>query len=256
MSSALFRLAFQPPAALRAAAFAHEARIFDTTYGVPYDDHVLEFAPYEEQSAFLVVVTGADEVVATMRLIRPGPAGLKTLVEAAGPPWGIDAMRAARAAGIDPDTTWDVATLGVGRGLGRHRFAVTAALYHGLTLAARRNRVRSLLMTVDERVRMILQNFGLFATALPGARPGPFCGSPASTPVYGHCAQMLDAQRRNNPDAYRLVTRGIGLDEIAVAPIEHFDLFRPADESAAAPGATAVREPARTNSRRLVPALA
>jgi hypothetical protein len=67
---------------------------------------------------------------------------------------------------------------------------------------------------------------------------------------------MLDAQRRNNPDAYRLVTRGIGLDEIAVAPIEHFDLFRPADESAAAPGATAVREPARTNSRRLVPALA
>jgi hypothetical protein len=256
MSSALFRLAFQPPAALRAAAFAHEAQIFDTTYGVSYDDHVQEFAPYEDQSAFLVVVTGADEVVATMRLIRSGPAGLKTLAEAAGPPWGIDAMRSARAAGIDPETTWDVATLGVGRGLGRHRFAVTAALYHGLTIAARRNRVRTLLMTVDERVRMILQHFGLFTAALPGAKPGPFCGSPASTPVFGHSAQMLDAQRRDNPDAYRLVTRGIGLDEIAVPPVEHFDLFRAVDDIATKPNETGRLEPTRTDSELAVSAVA
>lgn len=245
MVTSRFRLAFQPPPAVREAAFAHEAHIFETTYGVSYDEHVLEFAPYESATAFLVVLTATDEVVATMRLIRSGPAGLKTLVEAAGPPWGIEAMRAAGAVGVDPERTWDVATLGAGRGLGRDRFAVTAALYHGLTLAARRNGIRSLLMTVDERVRTILQNFGLFTTALPGAKPGPFCGSPASTPVYGHCSQMLAMQRRMNPEAYRLVTRGVGLGDVFVPPVEYFGLRDAAgDETSAEPLQAALPVPA------------
>ncbi|MGH8963101.1 MAG: hypothetical protein ACRDWT_18250 [Jatrophihabitantaceae bacterium] len=219
---------FQPSPEIRAAAFAHEARIFESTYGVGYEDHVAEFAPYESASAFMVVLDDRDAVVGTMRLITPGPSGLKTLTEAGGEPWRIDGLRAAAAAGVDPQRTWDVATLGVAKGLGRHRFAVTASMYHGLTIAARRNRVSSLLMTVDERVRSILRVFGLPTTALPGAVPGPFCGSPSSTPVYGHCAQMLSMQRRNNPEGYRLITQGLGLDAVAIPSAEHFDLFRPA----------------------------
>jgi hypothetical protein len=225
-SAAPYRLIFQPDADLRAAAFAHEAAIFGSVYKVPYDFHVAEFAPYEAQSAFLVVVDESERVRATMRLVTPGPAGIKTIVEAARSPWFLDAERSARAVGLDLAKTWDVATLAVGSGLGRDRFMVTAALYHGLTIAARRNRVTSLLMTVDERVRGILQTyFGLYTTALPGATPQPFEGSPASTPVYGHCAEMLDAQRRLNPDAYRLLTLGVGLDGIAVPPDAHFDLL-------------------------------
>lgn len=221
-----FQLLFQPGPELRAAAFAHEAKVFETTYGVPYDFHVAEFAPYEDQSAFLVVLDEAEQVRATMRLVTPGPAGLKTLVEAALDPWFLDAARSAAVVGVDPAHTWDVATLAVGRGLGRHRLAVTAALYHGLTIAARQNRVSSLLMTVDERVRGILQQyFGLYTTALPGATPKPFEGSPASTPVFGHCAQMLDQQRRRSPEAYRLITQGIGLEAIDVPAAEHFDLL-------------------------------
>ena len=226
MSQPLFRLIFRPDADVRAAAFAHEASVFETVYGVPYDDHVREFAPYESASAFLVVVDRAELVRATMRIVTPGPAGLKTLVDAAHSPWHLDAARAAAAVGIDPARTWDVATLAAAPGLGKHRLGVTAALYHGLTLAARRNRVASLLMTLDERVRGILQHaFGLHTAALPGAKPYPFEGSPASTPVYGHCAQMLDVQRRRNPEAYRLVTQGGGLDEVEIPPIEHFDLL-------------------------------
>jgi hypothetical protein len=221
-----FQLLFQPGPDVRAAAFEHEAKVFETTYRLSYDFHVAEFAPYEEQSAFLVVVDRAQEVRATMRIVTPGPAGLKTLVEAAREPWCIDAARSAAVVGIDPDRTWDVATLAVGRGLGRHRLAVTAALYHGLTVAARQNRVASLLMTVDERVRGILQHyFGLYTTALPGAAPKPFEGSPASTPAFGHCAAMLDQQRRMSPEAYRLITQGIGLEAIAVPEARHFDLL-------------------------------
>lgn len=225
-SAAPYRLIFQPDVQLRAAAFAHEAAIFGSVYSVPYEFHVAEFAPYEAQSAFLVVLDAQDEVRGTMRLVTPGPAGLKTIVEAARSPWFLDAERSAAAVGLDLGSTWDVATLAVGSGLGRDRLTVTAALYHGLTVAARRNRVSSLLMTVDERVRGILQTyFGLYTTALPGATPQPFEGSPASTPVYGHCAAMLDTQRRRNPDAYRLLTLGIGLDGIAIPADAHFDLL-------------------------------
>jgi hypothetical protein len=221
-----FRLVAKPDAELRAAAFEHEAWTFGVRYGVTYDEHVLEFGPYESASAFLVVVDDRDRVAATMRLILPGPAGLKTLVDAGNSPWRIDALRTATAVGVDPQRTWDVGTLAAAPGLGRHRFAVTAALYHGLTVAAGRNRVKSLLMTVDERVRGILQTFGLFTTALPGAKPMPFEGSPASTPVYGHCAQMLDTQRRVNPEAYRLVTQGVGLEGVRMPPAAEFDLGR------------------------------
>jgi hypothetical protein len=221
---AAFRLTFDATGGARAAAFALEASIFDRTYGVSLADHVAEFAPYASASHFVTVHDRQDEVVGVMRLITPGPAGLKTLVEAGGEPWRIDGLRAARAAGVDPDHTWDVATLGVARGVGRYRPVITAALYHALAVSAPRNGVTSLLMTVDERVRSILQLSGLYTTALPGAKPGPFCGSPASTPVYGHCAQMFGQWRRTNPDAYRLIGLGIGLDDITLPPRDQFVL--------------------------------
>jgi hypothetical protein len=235
-----YRLVFQPEPDLRAAAFAHEASVFGSVYSVPYEFHVAEFAPYEPQSAFLVVVDQDDRVRATMRLVTPGPAGLKTIVEAARSPWFLEAERAARAVGLDLANTWDVATLAVGSGLGRDRLVVTASLYHGLTVAARRNRVTSLLMTVDERVRGILETyFGLHTIALPGAVPKPFEGSPASTPVYGHCAAMLSAQRRHNPEAYRLLTLGQGLENVAIPAEPHFDLLERALELAdTAPAST------------------
>jgi len=230
-SAAPYRLVFQPEPTLRAAAFAHEASVFGSVYSVPYDFHVAEFAPYEGQSAFLVVVDQEEQVRATMRLVTPGPAGIKTIVEAARSPWFLDAERAARAVGLDLANTWDVATLAVGSGLGRDRMVVTASLYHGLTVAARRNRVTSLLMTVDERVRGILQTyFGLYTTALPGAVPKPFEGSPASTPVYGHCNEMLTAQRKLNPEAYRLLTLGVGLEGVDIPEEQQFDLLERALE--------------------------
>jgi hypothetical protein len=224
--SSFYRLVFQPSQDIRAKAFACEAEIFEATYGVPYDHHVAEFAPYESASAFLVVLDRQDNVAGVMRLITPGPAGLKTLNEACGAPWNIDGLRAAAAVGVDPTNTWDVATLGVPKGVGRLRFAVTAAMYHGLALAARRNRVRSMVMTVDERVRAILQVGGLFTTALPGATPGPFCGSPSSTPVYAHFGQMLSNQNHVNPKAYQLMTQGVGLDDVSIPPLAAFDLIQ------------------------------
>lgn len=234
-----FRLAFDVRGVLRDAAFNCEADIFLRNYGVERAAHIAEFAPYEPSSVFLAVLDEIGDPVSVMRLIVPSEVGLKTLHETAGAPWHLDGPRVARAAGLDLTTTWDVATLGVPLGIGRHRFAVTAALYHGLVVAARENGVRSLVMNLDERVRTILTVTGLITNALPGAGPLPFCGSSASTPVYGHCAPMLAMQRRANPDAYRLIAHGVGLDGVSVPPSSAFVLNRqpvePADERVALP---------------------
>jgi hypothetical protein len=101
-------------------------------------------------------------------------------------------------------------------------------------------------MTVDERVRGILETFGLYTTALPGAKPAPFEGSPASTPVYGHCAQMLDAQRRVNPEAYRLVTQGVGLDAVRIPPAAQFTLGHTLEPTTTTETATTHRPTAPT----------
>lgn len=236
----LFHLVFEPRGSIRQSVFDREAEIFLHSYGVSRADHIAEFAPYEHASTFIAVLDQFDDVLGAMRIIKPGPVGLKTINESCGRPWNIDGHRAARAVGLDEASTWDVATVGVPRGAGRHRFAVTAALYHGLVLSARENSVRSLVMTLDERVRTILATTGLITNALPGARPGPFCGSKASTPVYGHCDAMLDLQRRINPDGYRLIVQGVGLDAISVPSARHFVLGRSDSDDAAVALAAAV----------------
>jgi hypothetical protein len=42
--------------------------------------------------------------------------------------------------------------------------------------------------------------------------------------VYAYCAPLLDNQRRQFADAYRLVTLGLGLDGLAVPALDSFRL--------------------------------
>jgi hypothetical protein len=77
-------------------------------------------------------------------------------------------------------------------------------------------------MIIDERVRALLGSAGMTGHTLPGARPAPYLGSAASTPVYRHCDEAFDQQRITNPDAHRLFTHGSGLDGIHVPPLSHF----------------------------------
>jgi hypothetical protein len=71
-------------------------------------------------------------------------------------------------------------------------------------------------------VRRVLNSVGIITHALPGTQARPYLGSVATTPAYAHLVPMFDNQRRNLPDAYRLVTLGAGLEGIAVPPLDHF----------------------------------
>ena len=223
MDDARYELLFAPQGQLLAAARACEAAVFQQVYGNTKADFDDEYGPYESASLFLALADSAGDVVATCRLILPSPAGLKTVNDVSRPPWRVDGARAVRAIGCDLSSTWDVATLAV-----RTDRPVTplaaAALYHGMLQAGRANDVHWVVMTIDERARRLLSMAGLIARAIPGTAPAPYLGSPASSPLVAEVAKMLDTQRRDYPEAYRLITLGVGLTGISVPPLSDFAL--------------------------------
>ena len=228
VASSRHRLVFAVKGDLLEASRRCEAEVFLERFGNTRDQLDEEYGPYRDQSVFVSLVDDADSVVATARLIAPGARPLKTLEDCGREPWGIDGPEAARAAGIDPDTTWDVATISA-RGDSRRSVLASAALYHGLILTARAYDVTATVAGLDSRVRGLLAAVGLFYRPLPGTWPADYLGSPASTPVFAPFGRMLDEQRRDVPEGYRLVTLGIGLDGVAVPSLEQFRRTRVID---------------------------
>ncbi len=226
--SAPLRLVFDPQGDLRAAAVDCEAEVFLSWYGNTREQLADEYGPYEDSSVFLAVADANDEVLAAVRFLAPGgAAGLKTLVDIGAEPWAVDGRRAAAAVGIDFASTWEVATMGARRGVAGGGSRLAIALYHGLMTVARVNEMSTCVAILDERVRRLLNSVGIIMNALPGTRPATYLGSEASLPVFTHYPTMRDNQRRQFPDAYRLVTLGAGLDGVSVPPSEHFRLTRP-----------------------------
>lgn len=222
--NALLHLHFNVQGELLEAARQCEEDVFLEAFGNTRSQLDEEYGPYNDQSVFMAVATADGDVLGSCRLITPGPSGLKTLNDVSREPWVVDGLRAARAATIDPAATWDIGTLGVRRAARGSRFSVAIALYHALVVSTRVNEIRSVTAILDDNARRVLTAADYIMPALPGTRTGEYLGSPASTPVYGHCAGMLDAQRRRNPDAYRLMSLGIGLDGIAVPEESSFEL--------------------------------
>ncbi|HEY5184074.1 MAG TPA: hypothetical protein VIM19_04015 [Actinomycetes bacterium] len=220
----LLHLRFDVRGSLLDAALECEAAVFLQWYGntrAQLDD---EYGPYADHSTFLALADDDGQVIAACRLITPGPLGLKTLADIGADPWNVDGERAAAAAGLQPATTWDIATVGVRTGLGAEGMLASVALYHGLVKVQRVNRVRHAVSIMDDKVKGLMDALGVYMHPIPGTRSAPYLGSPASTPVYGDCAKMVDGQRRANPDAYRLVGLGIGLDGIEVPGDDAFRL--------------------------------
>ncbi|MDQ1733175.1 MAG: hypothetical protein QOK10_3334 [Pseudonocardiales bacterium] len=228
MKSSDLRLHFNAQGAARQAALDCEASVFLEAYGNTREELAEEYGPYDEDSSFIAVIDSDGVAQAAARLINPGPVGLKTINDVSRAPWGVDGTRSARAAGLDLDNTWDVATFGVRRGAGRGML-LSAALYHAVILGGTVNSMKSIVMIMDERARRLFTSIGFYSYPLPGTKPAPYLGSAKSTPVWGHRESLIDGQRRANPDAFRLISLGIGLDGISVPPQSDFQLdWRPA----------------------------
>jgi hypothetical protein len=200
-----------------------ESEVFLAAFGNTRQQLEEEYGPYEDQSIFMGVFDDQDVALGSCRVIRPGGAGLKTLNDVAREPWFVDGPRSARAAGLDPTRAWDLATLGVRASYRSRRFMVGIALYYGLFRSGYVNGVPGIVSIMDDHMRRTLGSFDVECPALPGTGAGDYLGSAKSTPVY-YLAEMLDVQRRRNPDAYRLLSLGIGLDGVSVPSDEDLQL--------------------------------
>lgn len=213
--ASLLYLRFNVTGDLLEGARQCEEDVFLNAFGNTRDQLDFEYGPYDPQSVFLTVSDSDNLVLGACRIITPGPKGFKTLNDVKREPWLIDGERSARAAGADLTATWDIATLGVRDTHRGSRVQVAMALYHGILRGARANGIRSLTAILDEQARRVLAALDYTHLTLPGTTSAPYLGSKSSTPVYYH-ASMLDAQRRANPESYRMVIQGRGLEGVSV----------------------------------------
>ena len=235
------RLVFDVRGDLLDAARACEQDVFDAAYGNSPEQLEAEYGPYDDASVFIALVDDGGRAYGACRVITWGEPGLKSLNDLSRAPWRLDGLRSARAAGIDPVTSWDIATLGVRGELGRSGVMAAAALYHGLVTGGRANGVSTMITIVDERVRTLLHSVGLNTHVLPGSGPGEYLGSARSTPVYAHLAAVVDHQRRRSPDAYRMITLGVGLSGVQLPSPDEWRL-KPREHVVVLPGGGAVEE--------------
>ncbi|CAN5754076.1 hypothetical protein BH20ACT6_BH20ACT6_00340 [soil metagenome] len=237
MGSAL-RLVFDPQDDLLAATRDCEAEVFSQWFGNTRQRLIEEYAPYEPNSAFLALADDHDEVLACARFLDSSRGPLKTIDDMQRPPWDVDAARSAASVDVNLARTWDIATMGVRPRVAKEHVRLAFALYHGIITSVRVNNATDIVAILDERVRQLLDSVGIIMRPLPGTRPASYLGSPASAPVFARVSRSVYRQRRHFPDAYRLITLGIGLGDIRVPPRAEFRLRRPVDLP------TAARQPA------------
>lgn len=194
-----------------ASALRCEADVFLQRYGIDSRRMAAEYGPYDADTVWLVVMNAMGHVVAGSRLIPPNPRGLKSLHDAARPPWNLDPDVTMEAAGLDPYRTWDVATLFRARTPRHSGIDATAALCHGIIQVIRHNGGSALVAVLDATAREMLDRFfALRVRMLPGATRQLFMNTP-NDPTFAFISELLSHSRRINPEGYRMYALGAGI---------------------------------------------
>jgi hypothetical protein len=214
-----------PPAALRPsfpctgadlqAARACELAVFGRRFGNSSADLEADYGPYECSTCFGGVFTADGAAVGAVRLIRNGPRGLKSLNDAARPPWRLPVRTTCRAADIDPARTWDVGSFGIDSVTAGSSRQATIALFSVMFGAFRDNQVASFVAILDAGARRPIGALGVQMLDLPGAVPASYLGSSASVPVYRHVSDLHRLHVSRFADVHQQVFHGrgvIGLD--------------------------------------------
>lgn len=185
--------------------------MFAQRFGNSAGELETEYGPYESSTSFGAVFSPDGRAVGAIRLIRNGHRGLKSLNDAAEPPWELPVRATCRAADIDPARTWDVGTFGVDTGTVGSSRQTTLALWSVLFGAFRDNQVATFVAILDVGARRPIRAIGVQMLDLPGASPAVYLGSSASVPVYRHVEDLHRAHLSEFVDVHQQVFHGRGV---------------------------------------------
>ena len=156
-----------------------------------------EYNPYEEQSAFFLSIdTETGRPAGTIRIIRNGERGFKTLEDLAAfkdDPEYPD--RVFERYGIaDKDTCWDVATAAVPDEYGGGE--VSSQIYRGMWVASQLEQIRHFFSVIDKRPFELMEFLGFPFKSLPEVSWMPYAGSKSSLPVHGDAPAFEESVRQ------------------------------------------------------------
>jgi hypothetical protein len=200
-----------------------ERRVFLESFGNTPELLAEEYDPYEASSLFICVIDHLRALpVGVIRILMASEAGFKSLKDLE-PVWGEPAEVMARRTGldIDPETTWDIATLAVHRDY-RSKAAqglVSMGLYQTIGLVGPSCGIQYLVAILDMPVFRILRwKLHMVFVGYKGVSPRPYLGSEASMPAW---CDLIEAERRIrvDPDLHSILFRGTGL-EAALRPVD------------------------------------
>jgi len=222
-----------PVGDLYESALDCERAVFLQAYGNTIDELDGEYGPYDDSSILVSVTDDTGYTVGVCRIITPSAQGLKTLNDVNESPWFADSARLARACGIAPDKTWDIATLGVRAEYRTQAPMVTMALLHAVMATSRANGIPSLTAMLDERARRVLSFMDVHFSTFPGVEAGAYLGSAATRPLYMDITKSLTLLRKANPVVYRTLTLGEGLEGMVLPSRESLRVRTPQQRAAA-----------------------
>ena len=130
-----------------------ELEVLGCRYGDTAEDLEAAYGAYEDDSVFVALRHSRHGVVGFTRLIAPGPLTQKTLTDIGEQPWSVNGAEVARATGLDPHRTWDVATVGAWTDLPLANGTAAGILYSAVLSVPLANGGQSLVAIIDRRVR-------------------------------------------------------------------------------------------------------
>lgn len=196
-----------------------ERSVFAESFGD--SEHLLttEYSPYEATSVFICVIDHRRMLpVGTVRLILPGPAGLKSLQDIPRD-WGVPVHTALDSADIrpEPGTTWDIATLAVAAGY--RNGTLSTALFQGIGTLSALSGCEWYVSILDiAALRLVQLRTGRTFSRFPCLSPKRYLGSLASLPVWSDFTAHMAKVRERDLFLYETLFQARHLEPILSLP--------------------------------------
>ena len=202
-----------------------EREVFAEVFG--NDDHTMdrEYGPFEDASDFVIVVDHSiEEPSGALRMIRPNPNGLKTLIDVElEPRWGRSHSDfiAFHEPSRGMEGVHDVATIAVRGGWTNASpdLKTSHALYAGLYWWSITNDVELLVSAIDESVAGLLEALSIPLEPLCGLPALEYLGSAATRPYVIWVSETL-RRMRVDPQIRSLLVGELVLSDFSFPPID------------------------------------